>query len=82
MRLNRFVIIETKAIEYFTNFRFDFDTQLYTQWLGTDEKDTKKLWQSISYVKTYTQKVLESVSSTFCVLICVMRYYSTIRVKF
>ena len=42
MRLNCFVIIETKVIEYFTNFRFDFDTQIYTQWLGTDEKDTKK----------------------------------------
>ena len=58
MRLNGFVIIETKEIEYFTNFRFDFATQLYTQWLGTDEKDTKKLWQSILYLKTYSQKVL------------------------
>ena len=46
MRLNRFVIIETKAIEYFINFCFDFATQLYTQWLGTDEKDTKKNFSS------------------------------------
>ena len=34
--------METKAIEYFTNFCFDFATQLYTRWRGTDEKDTKK----------------------------------------